>query len=80
MSEKISVVVTVGLKAVDPFSAVVHRLEEAGLEVDQTLETVRLVTGSVPEEALERVEGVEGVLAVERLREFHIAPPESEVQ
>lgn len=62
------------------FSEVVRRLEEAGLETEQELEEIGVVTGSISPEKAESLREIEGVSGVESSRGFQIAPPDSDIQ
>ena len=62
------------------FPDVVRRMERAGLKVEQQLEAIGVVSGSIDPARLPDLEQVQGVLAVERTRDVRIAPPESDVQ
>lgn len=73
---KVSVSVAEG----NDFPEVVRSLEDAGFEVEHRLEAVGVVTGVVAEGAVDRLGEIEGVSAVEKLREVRTPPPESEVQ
>ena len=64
----------------DRFSEVVQRAKRAGLQVEQQLEAVGVVSGTIDSEKLGDLDRVEGVAAVERSREVRIAPPDSKVQ
>jgi hypothetical protein len=77
---EVNVSVSVADGSVDRFSEVVSRLREAGLEIEQELEEIGVVTGSIDSEKAESLREVEGVSHVERSREFRIAPPDSDIQ
>jgi hypothetical protein len=77
-SEKVNVVVADDY--LDRFSEVVKRAKEAGLQVEQPLETIGVVSGSIDPAKLAALKRVEGVTAVEPSRDFQLAPPESEIQ
>jgi hypothetical protein len=64
----------------DRFSEVVQRLEQAGLNVEQQLQGLGAVSGSIESDKLADLERVKGVAAVEPARTFQIAPPDSEIQ
>jgi hypothetical protein len=64
----------------DRFTEVVRRMEQAGLKVEEQLEQVGIVSGSIDSAKLADLDRVQGVGAVERSRRFQIAPPESEIQ
>lgn len=60
-----------------PLADVVRDLEERGLFVEQKLDTVHIVSGKVSEDNLDRLQGVGGVLSVERETMFETAAPGS---
>jgi hypothetical protein len=64
----------------EPLSEVVARLEAAGLEVEQTLADLRIVTGSVERSQAPFLTTVPGVQAVEEARDVVIAPPDAPLQ
>ena len=64
----------------DRFAEVVRRMERAGLKVDQQLEQVGVVSGSIDPAKLAELDRVDGVATVERSREIRIAPPDSDIQ
>ncbi len=64
----------------DHFSEVVLRCEKAGLQIEQQLEQVGVVTGSIDSTKLADLEQVEGVAAVEAARSFQLPPPDSDIQ
>jgi hypothetical protein len=77
---EVNVSVSVADGSIDRFSEVVSRLRDAGLEVEQELEEIGVVTGSIDSEKSESLRDIEGVSHVERSREFRIAPPDSDIQ
>ncbi len=64
----------------DQFDEVVRRLEKAGLKVEQELEAIGVVCGSIDSAKLADFDKVEGIAAVEEQRDYQLAPPESDVQ
>ncbi len=78
MDERITV--TIGDDQRADLDALVQRLCEAGMEVEQVLEEVGIVTGSVPESGRSRIEAVPGVISVEPETSYRLPPPESEIQ
>lgn len=62
------------------FTEVVDAAREAGLDVDQELAEIGVVSGSIETEKLADLARVAGVEAVEESRTFQIAPPWSETQ
>lgn len=77
---RVSVSVSVANGSAKRVSEVARRLEHAGLEVEQELVEVGVVTGSIDAEKAESLGEVEGVSYVERSRQFRIAPPDSDIQ
>ncbi|HSL00761.1 MAG TPA: hypothetical protein VK869_10525 [Rubrobacteraceae bacterium] len=77
---EVNVSVSVADSSMDRFSGVVRRLKDSGLNVDQELEDIGVVTGSVDSEKVEGLGEVEGVARVERSRDLRIAPPDSDIQ
>ena len=62
------------------FPEVIDRVKKAGLNVEEELEEIGVVTGSIDPARLADLERVEGVAAAEVGRQIRIAPPESEIQ
>jgi hypothetical protein len=77
---EMNVSVSVAEGSMDRFSEVVRHLKEAGLDVEQELGEIGVVTGSIDPEKAESLREIEGVSHVERSREFRIAPPDSDIQ
>ena len=78
MDEKVTV--TVGDDHVGDIARVVSQLKAEGMTVDQVLEVVGMITGSVPSERRAAIEGLPGVVSVENEHTFQIPPPDAEVQ
>ncbi len=68
----IEVVVTV---APEDAAAVAGRLQDAGMDVAQTLPSAGVVTGAAPAGELGVLREVDGVLAVEPARDVELPPP-----
>jgi hypothetical protein len=77
---EIDVVVSVRDDHLDHLDRVVDDLRAAGLHVRDRLERLGTVTGSVPAGSLDSLSAIDGVDAVEQEREFHLPPPDSDVQ
>ena len=75
-----AVTVTVAESHLAPIEEVVQRLREAGMEVEQVLPAIGVITGTVPAAQLSALSGVEGVASIEEQTEFRIPPPDAEVQ
>ena len=75
---KVSVVVADDYR--DRVSEVVEAARQAGLDVEEQLATIGLITGAIDESKRPLLERVRGVSAVEVRRTFQLPPPESDVQ
>jgi len=64
----------------DRMSEVVQKAQAAGMHVDQSLERLGVITGSIAPEKLQALSQVEGVLHVDPSQEIHLAPPDSDIQ
>ena len=73
MSEE-QVVISVADDQVDDMASVVEALRHAGLRVDEVLDSVGVVTGTVDGDALGSLSTVPGVLEVERSRAYQLPP------
>jgi len=74
------VTVTVADSHAGDLADVVARLALAGLEVEQVLTAVGVITGSVEESQLAEIAALPGVAAVEEQTRFQLPPPDAEVQ
>ncbi|MCW2683392.1 MAG: uncharacterized protein JWP33_1305 [Blastococcus sp.] len=72
--------VTVGDGHRQSLDGVVESLRASGLEVEQVLGTLGIVTGSAPAEALDVLRGVEGVASVDEQLTHQLPPPDAQVQ
>jgi len=77
---KVSLLVSVDDEHLERFSEVVKGVEDVGLEVEQRLEDLGVIAGSIDSERVEALSRVEGVSHVEESRGFQIPPPDSDVQ
>jgi len=80
MTDKVDLLISVDDEHLSRFSEVVKSIEGAGMDVDQQMEEIGVVTGSIEPEKVDPISDVEGVAHVEQSRTFHIAPPDSDVQ
>jgi methylmalonyl-CoA mutase cobalamin-binding subunit len=77
---KVQVLVSVDDEHMSQLDKVAQRCREAGLEVDQALGAVGIITGSIPQSKMSSLSAVKGVASVERGQDYQIAPPDSEIQ
>ncbi len=62
------------------FAEIVKAGRALGLEVEQQLPEVGVITGRMPADKVADMAACKGVYAVERPRSFRIAPPEDDLQ
>jgi UDP-N-acetylmuramate-alanine ligase len=77
---KVSLLVSVNDDHLDRFSKVVKDVEDVGMEVEQKMEDLGVLTGFIDSEKVEPLRRVEGVSHVEESRRFEIPPPDSDIQ
>ena len=81
MSERVEVNVLVDEDHRPMIDEVASALGRAGLEVGQTLRSVGVIQGSVPDSgSTDALREVAGVVGVEVNREVQLPPPDAEVQ
>lgn len=75
------VVVSIDDQHLGDIATVVEHLRGAGMQIDQILDGLGMITGSVPdEERSEMVVRVVGVTSVEKQISYQIPPPDSDIQ
>ena len=62
------------------FPEVVKACRQAGLKVEEQMETIGVITGEIDAAKVKDLRKVRGVAHVEEERRVGIAPPESEIQ
>jgi hypothetical protein len=78
---KMDLLVSVEDEYMDRLSEVAKGCEDAGMNVEQKLEEIGVLTGSIDSaEKVELLRKVEGVSHVEESRQIQIAPPDSPIQ
>jgi hypothetical protein len=60
--------------------AVVDALRGQGMQVDQVMDQLGIISGVAPAGAREALMGVEGVLSIDESQGFQLPPPDSPVQ
>ncbi|MEM7063522.1 MAG: hypothetical protein AAF572_10210 [Cyanobacteria bacterium P01_B01_bin.77] len=78
--DKVKVTISIDDAHVEQIDQVTNQLKVAGLEVEQTLSTLGIVTGSVETEKMSALSKVTGVESVEADKSYQLAPPDSDVQ
>jgi hypothetical protein len=59
---------------------VAEALRAAGMQVDQVLDDIGMVTGSIDDDAEQSVRTVAGVPSVDRALGFQLPPPDAPIQ
>lgn len=57
-----------------------EQLQSYGMNVEQILSTIGMITGSIESEKVKNLYQIEGVQNVESQQSYQIAPPDSNVQ
>lgn len=76
----VQVTVTVDDQHESTMGEVVAGLRAAGMHVDQVLDGVGMVTGTVDDAAESSLHAVPGVQSVDRSLHFQVPPPDSPIQ
>lgn len=77
---KVTLSVSVDDQHLDRFPEVVKRCKAAGLKVEEQMDAIGVITGSIDASKVDALQQVEGVAHVEQSRSFQIPPPDSPVQ
>ncbi|MBT9318001.1 ketohydroxyglutarate aldolase [Leptothoe spongobia TAU-MAC 1115] len=78
--DKVKVNITIDDAHLEQIDQVTEALKSAGLEVEQTLSTLGIVTGSIASDKLSSLSEVAGVDSVESDKPIQLSPPDSDVQ
>jgi methylmalonyl-CoA mutase cobalamin-binding subunit len=79
-TEKVPVLISVDQEHLPRMKQIVERCRAAGLDVDQALDQIGAITGSIDPGKIDHLSKVAGVASVERSGEYDIGPPDSELQ
>jgi hypothetical protein len=77
---KVNLSVSIKDEHLPRFKELVDRIRKAGLEVDQELKSLGVVTGRIESEKVQALRNLTEVANVEESHTFQIPPPESKVQ
>jgi hypothetical protein len=78
--EKVPVLISIENEHLSKMHQVVERCTAAGLDVDQALDQIGTITGSIDPGKIGHLSKVAGVASVEQAGEYDIGPPDSELQ
>jgi hypothetical protein len=76
----VSISVTVDDEHLTGIDDVVAGLRASGMQVDQVLGGLGVISGSVPEDRQQSLQAVAGVKSVEASHHFQVPPPDAPVQ
>jgi hypothetical protein len=76
----IKVSVTVDDDHKSAMGEVAEALRSKGMEVEQVLDSVGIITGDTREDRRTDLESVAGVASVDQEMSFHVPPPDADVQ
>ena len=76
----ITVSISVDEQYRDKLSEVIENCKKLGLNIEQQLDAIGIITGSIDSGKIDELKQVQGVSKVELSREIRIAPPDSEIQ
>ena len=79
-ADKVQVLVSVDDEHLPKMRQVVERCKAAGLDVEQALDQIGAITGSVDPGKIGALSKVAGVVSVERSGGYDIGPPDSDLQ
>jgi hypothetical protein len=77
---KVSVTVAIADSYLSKFGDVLKRTKRAGLDIEQALKDIGVLTGKIDFDKVAALRKVKGIASVETSRSVHIAPPDSPVQ
>lgn len=79
-TDRVQVLISVDDEHLPKMRQVVERCKAAGLDVEQSLDQIGTITGSVAPGKIGALSKVAGVANVERSGEYDVGPPDSDLQ
>lgn len=76
----IQIVISVEDVYFDRWLEVVSNLQAAGMQVEQQMVAIGVITGSIDSNSIHTITQIAGVAAVEQSETYQIAPPHSDIQ
>jgi hypothetical protein len=77
---KIKVSISVDDAHINQISEIAKSLQSVGMDVEQTLPSIGVISGSISSDQVNRLDQIEGVQHVDPERSYQLAPPDSDVQ
>lgn len=79
----VQITVTVDTASASDIEAVADELRGKGMKVDQVLDSIGMITGSIPSAApaaSQALQAVDGVVSVDAAQGVQVPPPDSDIQ
>ncbi|MBD2773009.1 ketohydroxyglutarate aldolase [Iningainema tapete] len=77
---KINLLISVDDRHIEQILEVAQALQASGMKIEQLMEQIGVITGSIDSTQVEGISQIEGVAAVEVEQKYQLEPPESEIQ
>jgi len=77
---KVKVSVSVDDAHINQILKVAEDLQLVGMDIEQTLPSVGIISGSIASDQVNRLYQIEGVQHIEPEQDYQLAPPDSDVQ
>lgn len=77
---KVNLLISINDDYMERIPEVIQNLQSAGLNVEQSMEQLGIITGSCDQEKVDALSHVKGVSNVEPSREYQLPPPDSDIQ
>ena len=77
---KVQVSISIDDAHINQISEIAKNLQSMGMDVEQTLPSIGVISGSVSSDQVNHLDKIEGVQHVESERSYQLAPPDSDIQ
>lgn len=77
---KVRITMSVDDAHLESIESVAEKAEKAGLEIEETMSFLGIITGAIESEKIGSLRKMRGVSSVEADQSIEISPPESDVQ
>jgi hypothetical protein len=77
---KVKVSISIDDAHINRISEIAKSLESMGMDVEQTLPSIGVISGLLSSEQVSRLDKIEGVQHVETEHSYQLAPPDSDIQ
>ena len=77
---KVNVSVSIDEEHISQILEVATRLNSAGMNIEHIMENLGIIVGSIDSEKMNTLAQIEGVEHCEPEQEYHLPPPDSEIQ